>query len=61
MKLVEYIKNGRCAFVTERGTDYRVVFIDSYFEIQHEKFCNTFGTADFYAKKWVDFNDDVIQ
>jgi len=61
MKLVEYIKDGRYAFVTERGTEYRVVFIDSYFEIQHEKFCETFLIADFYAKKWVEYDDNPFQ
>lgn len=59
MKLVEYIKDGRCSFVTERGQGYRVVFLDSYFEIENEKFCESFALADFFAKKWVEYDDAV--
>lgn len=60
MKLAEYFKDTRCSFITERGAGYRVVFIDSYFEIEHERFCESFMMADFYAKRWVDYNDDPV-
>lgn len=45
--------NLKTAIVNERGTSYRVVFLNHYFETEEEIFFDTFNDAQSYAELWV--------
>ena len=51
----EYYSNDRqkVAMVSGRGSGYRVVCLDSYFETEKETFFDVLDTAEEFAMDWV--------
>jgi len=55
MKLYEASNKHKYAFLVQRGSGYRVVFIDSYFEKEYEYYFNDFVIAQQYIHSWINY------
>jgi len=55
MKLYEASNKHKYAFLIQRGSGYRVVLIDSYFEKEYEYYFNDFIIAQQYIDNWINY------
>ena len=53
MIISEYEQGTRTATVYSRGSGYRIVLLDSYFETQNEKYADTLSDAENIAEDWI--------
>ena len=58
--IVEHYKTKTSMIVPRTNGGYRVVLIDSYFDIQKEVFTETLGLAELYSKTWLGKDNDEI-
>ena len=55
MKLYEASNKHKYAFLVQRGSGYRVVLIDIYFEKEYEHYFNNFIIAKQYIDNWITY------
>ena len=58
--IVKHHENRSSIIVNRTGGGYRVVLIDSYFEIEKEVFVDSLELANFFSEKWLGLKDEIF-